>query len=115
MKYSSDPGAGTDEPTLEEMTEAAIKVLQKNDKGFYLFIEAAKIDLALHDGWAKMALEDAQELDKAVKKAMDMTDEKDTLMIVTADHSHGVTFSSYPMRGNPILGEYMYNLEILIF
>lgn len=36
------------EPRLFEMTEQAIKVLQKNEKGFYLFVEGGKIDLAHH-------------------------------------------------------------------
>jgi alkaline phosphatase len=102
MKYSAD--AGTDDPTLAEMTEAAIKILQKNDNGFFLFVEGAKIDLALHESWAKPALEDVLAFEEAIQKAMDMTDEAETLIIVTADHSHGITFGSYPLRGNPILG-----------
>lgn len=36
------------QPRLFEMTEQAIKVLQKNEHGFYLFVEGGKIDLAHH-------------------------------------------------------------------
>lgn len=40
----------TEEPSLEEMTERAIKILAKTggDKGFFLFVEGGKIDMAHH-------------------------------------------------------------------
>jgi alkaline phosphatase len=41
---------------------------------------------------------------KAVKKAVEMTDPNETLIIVTADHSHTFTIAGYPHRGNEILG-----------
>lgn len=43
-------------------------------------------------------------LDEAVRVATEMTDEDDTLMIVTADHSHVFNIAGYPKRGNDILG-----------
>ena len=44
------------------------------------------------------------ELSNAVRKAMEMTSDQDTLIIVTADHSHVFTLAGYPHRGNDILG-----------
>ena len=41
----------------------------------------------------------------AVRVAMEKTSAEDTLIVVTADHSHTLTISGYPKRGNPILGK----------
>lgn len=92
------------EPSLTEMTEKSIKMLGKNNRGFFLHVEAGRIDHAHHAGNAKRALLDTIEFSKAVKKAYDMTDPRETLIIVTADHSHVFTIAGYPHRGNNILG-----------
>lgn len=92
------------EPSLEEMTRTAITILSGNDNGFVLMVEAGRIDHAHHAGNAARALEDTLALDAAVKAALEMTDTRDTLVMVTADHSHTMTISGYPQRGNPILG-----------
>lgn len=55
------------EPTLEEMTEAAIKKLSKENNGFFLFVEGGKIDLAHHYNLAQMALDETIEFDKAIQ------------------------------------------------
>jgi alkaline phosphatase len=94
------------EPSLTEMTEKAIQILKKNPKGYFLMVEAGRIDHGHHAGNAYRALTDTVELSKAVQKAVDMTDSaaNDTLIIVSADHSHTFTIAGYPQRGNPILG-----------
>ncbi len=105
MQYEADrPNDKAGEPSLTEMTEKSIRMLQKNPKGFFLHVEGGRIDHAHHAGNAKRALLDAIELAKAVKKAYEMTDPEDTLIIVTADHSHTFTIAGYPHRGNNILG-----------
>ena len=92
------------EPSLTEMTEKAIRLLQKDKNGFFLHVEAGRIDHAHHAGNAKRALLEVIELARAVRKAREMTDPTDTLIIVTADHSHVFTMAGYPHRGNDILG-----------
>ena len=87
------------------MTAKAIDVLDNNDKGFFLTVEAGRIDHAHHAGNAYNALSDTVELSKAVQVALDKTSIEDTLIIVTADHSHVFTIAGYPKRGNPILGK----------
>ena len=106
MQYEADRAtldvAG--EPSLTEMTEKSISMLKKNPKGFFLHVEAGRIDHAHHAGNAARALLDTIELSKAVKKAYEMTDPNETLILVTADHSHVFTIAGYPHRGNDILG-----------
>jgi len=93
------------EPSLSEMTDKAIKILRRNKKGFFLMVESGRIDHAHHAGNAFRALTDTIELAKAVQLAKDKTNPRDTLIIVTADHSHVFTIAGYPKRGNPILGK----------
>lgn len=85
------------EPTLTEMTEVAIKMLQKSENGFFLFVEGARIDMAHHDTKARKSLEDTEEFAKALQRARDMTSEEDTLIVVTSDHAHTLTINGYPV------------------
>ena len=106
MQYEADRAndvAG--EPSLSEMTAKAIDVLDNNANGFFLTVEAGRIDHGHHAGNAYNALSDTVELSKAVQVALDKTSIEDTLIIVTADHSHVFTIAGYPKRGNPILGK----------
>lgn len=93
------------EPSLAQMTAKAIDVLNNNQKGYFLMVEAARIDHASHANNAYRTFTDTVALSDAVKQAMDKVDLNETLIIVTADHSHTLTISGYPKRGNPILGK----------
>jgi alkaline phosphatase len=99
---ASDPAG---EPSLAEMTRAAIGRLQRHRDGYVLLVEAGRIDHAHHYGNAYRALTDTIALSEAVQVASEMTSDDDTLILVTADHSHTLNFVGYPMRGNAILGK----------
>jgi alkaline phosphatase len=92
------------EPSLAEMTVKAIEVLKKNRNGFFLLVEGGRIDHAHHAGNAARALEDTTAFDDAVKAALANVNPDETLIVVTADHSHVLSMSGYPSRNNPILG-----------
>ena len=54
---------------------------------------------------AYKALNETVELSRAVKKAVDLTSEDDTLIVVSAGYSHGLAITGYPYISNDILGE----------
>lgn len=92
------------EPSLAEMTEKALAILSRNSRGYVLMVEAGRIDHGHHAGNAYRALVDTIELSHAVRRARELTDPDETLIVVTADHGHTLTMAGYPTRGNPILG-----------
>lgn len=104
LTYMADRTPDSPEPTLTDMTAQAIARLQADPDGFYLMVEGGRIDHAHHGGQAGYALEEAVEFARAVQWAVDHTDPAETLILVTADHSHVFTIAGYPQRGNDILG-----------
>jgi len=105
MPYAMERDHGPNgTPSLQNMTSQAIKFLSRNKNGYVLMVEGGRIDHAHHDNYAQMALHETAEMDDAVAYAARNTDPADTLIIVTADHSHSFTMNGYPARGNDILG-----------
>lgn len=70
----------------------------------FILSERGRIDHGHHAGIAKLALTETVMFDKAVRRASQLTEESETLTIVTADHSHVFTFGGSTPRGNPIFG-----------
>jgi len=102
MQYDHDRDRDA-EPSLAEMTAEAIRRLSKDPNGFVLMVEGGRIDHANHEGNAFRALDETIAMADAVRTAVEMTSVQDTLILVTADHSHTLNFVGYPVRGNPIL------------
>ncbi len=106
MRYEADRAndlAG--EPSLQAMTEKAIAILDNDEDGFFLVVESGRIDHGHHAGNAYNALNDSIEFAQAIDAARNATRSDETLILVTADHSHVFTMAGYPKRGNPILGK----------
>ena len=104
MQFEADRLADTGgEPSLTEMVNFALKRLE-GTQGYFLMVEGGRIDHAHHAGNAYRALIDTIAFSDAVQAAVNSTNPDETLIIVTADHSHTLTISGYPARGNPILG-----------
>lgn len=88
MNYKLDYNViETNEPSLIEMTEVALKVLSHEDAGFFLMIEGGRIDHAAHAADATSVWKETIEFDETVKKVVHWAKERqDTLVVVLADH-----------------------------
>ncbi len=80
------------QPGLVDMTKAALGELSKNPDGFFLMVEGASVDKMSHPLDWDRAVVDTIEFDKAVGVAREFAEKNpDTLIIVTGDHTHGVS------------------------
>jgi alkaline phosphatase len=97
------------EPGLPEMARFALARLAagakaRGGKGYYLMIEGGRIDHAHHASNPYRALKEAQMFSATVAEVLKSVNLDETLVLVTADHSHVLTIAGYPERGNDILG-----------
>lgn len=90
------------QPSLKEMTEKAINVLEKNNDGFFLMVEGGQIDWAGHSNDAGTMLHEMIKFDEAVNSVYQWAQGRDdTLIIVTADHETGSFGFSYSSNELP--------------
>ena len=83
-----------DEPTLPQMTAAALKILEKDEDGFFLLVEGSQIDWANHRNDVAYQVAETLAFDYAVQVVMNWIDEKPsrrqhTLVIIAPDHETG--------------------------
>ncbi|MEI4473840.1 alkaline phosphatase [Frigidibacter sp. MR17.24] len=102
MSYEAD--RPDSEPSLSDMVAKAIAKLSTNGNGYYLEVESGRVDHANHATNAKRAMIDGKAFADAIALADEMTDDADTLIIVTADHEHAIAMNGYCGRGTPIDG-----------
>lgn len=80
------------QPDLPDMVRAALPILSQNPNGFFLMVESGLIDKQAHTLDCERAVMDTILLDKAVEVAKEFAGTRnDTLILVTADHSHGLS------------------------
>jgi alkaline phosphatase len=81
----------TDKPTQREMTDFTLKYLNKNQcNGFFLMTEGSQIDWAAHDNNANEMIAEFRDFDLTIKDLINfVTQNKETLLIITADHETG--------------------------
>lgn len=90
MTYETQRQADTYEPHLSEMTEAALEILGRDPRGFFLMIEGGRIDHASHVADVGKLLGEMAEFDKTINLVLAWAESHpDTLVIITADHETG--------------------------
>ncbi len=85
---------GTTEPRLQEMTSAALDILEKDRDGFFLMVEGSQVDWANHDNNLEYQIGETLAFDEAVKVVLDWINasperKENTLLIVVPDHETG--------------------------
>jgi alkaline phosphatase len=82
----------TENPTLAQMTQAAITALVRPEKKFWVLVEAGDVDWANHDDNIDNSIGAVKSGDKAVKVITDWVEKnsnwQESLVILTADHGH---------------------------
>lgn len=102
--YAVENDGFPDQPMLDEMADAAIRVLSQNESGFVLLIEGASIDKQEHAQDSDRAIGDALEFDRAVGVARRFAEsDGKTLVLVLADHECGGFVAMGGLR-NPVTG-----------
>ncbi|MSO67966.1 MAG: alkaline phosphatase [Pseudolabrys sp.] len=79
-----------EQPDLTEQVKAALTILSKNERGFFLMVESGMIDKYAHALDMERAVFDTIMLDNAVRQTRDWAKARgdDTLILVLADHNH---------------------------
>jgi len=84
----------TTEPTLSEMTRAALNIMEKDADGFFMMVEGSQVDRGKHQNDAHYQLTEILAFDEAVKTVLEWIDRAPerrhrTLVIVVSDHETG--------------------------
>ena len=79
-----------EKPTQRQMTNFALKHLNKKCNGFFLMTEGSQIDWAGHDNDANKMIEEFRDFDLTIKDLIKFVNKNnDTLLIITSDHETG--------------------------
>ncbi len=100
MNYNLDKEErNSKEPSLLEMTRAAVTSLSKNENGFFLMSEGARIDHAAHAADVTGIWKETVEFDKAVRYVVNWAKKNgNTLVVVVADHETMSIGAAEPMN-----------------
>ena len=105
LVYENNPPRATDRGDfLSDATDAAIRILSKNQKGFFLMIEGSQIDWAGHMNDIDWIIQETLDFDKTIGKVLNFAElNGQTLVIVTSDHeTGGLTLTDGSIAGKSV-------------
>jgi alkaline phosphatase len=84
-------------PTLTDLTTAALNILNKDPQGFWLMVEGGDIDWSAHDNNMDNLIGTVRDFDQTVGKVINWIENhggwQQNQLIVTADHDHYLTLN----------------------
>lgn len=90
LDYVVDRTPDTTQPTLSLMSTRSLELLEARERGFFLMIEGARIDMASHDNDLERTIAETLAFDDAVRAVHEWAEGKsDVTIVVTADHECG--------------------------
>lgn len=97
------------EGMLKEMTRKAIETLSRNKNGFFLMVEGSLIDKFAHAKNVPASLLEVLDMDDAIGVAKQFADkDKQTLIVVTADHeTGGLALINGDIKNHQVTGNYI--------
>jgi alkaline phosphatase len=96
--FSSLQPAGSRQPTLAEMTRAAISRLNDNYRGYFLVVEDGLVARAASQNLGKLAVNEVAAIDEAIQSAVDYAG-PDALVLVTNSYSLGAVGPTLAVPG----------------
>jgi len=91
MPYAVEMHKHPNTPSLAQQTEKALSLLEQNSEGFFLMVEAGKIDKAAHANDPGAMLAEMKIMDAALAVILAYADKHpDTLVYLNADHDTGL-------------------------
>ncbi|MGI8890628.1 MAG: alkaline phosphatase [Chthoniobacterales bacterium] len=98
MAYASEIAAGSQQPSLADMTRRAIQLLQWNAGGYLLIIDTRLMQTAARENRGERTLGETVELDKAIAAAVSYMGEKSTLLVAGNLGIGGLSLDGTPFR-----------------
>ena len=111
MQYEADRSG---EPSLAEMTATTINALSANDQGFYMMVEAGRVDHANHGGNLYRTVTDGKAFADAVASAIELAIPvivgRQRAGFVDHVHQHLGAHGRQPLAGDGVFGQDLFTL-----
>ena len=98
MAFGNEIAAGSEQPTLADMTRRAIELLQWNTGGYLLIVDAALMRTAARENHGERTLAETVELDQAIAVARSYTGENSTILVTGNLGIGGFSLNGFPFR-----------------